>query len=128
MILQVNNDIIFAAQPIGQPEICKISRMEASAESTDELFIIGKNFMKGTKVFFQELSADEAQVVGSKEAESDKDYFQPVNTVQEHTVKPHLSGLFTYPDTCFGTDHQKVTHFSGNSVIWTVNLGTEVSG
>ena len=42
-----------------------------------ELFIIGKNFMKGTHVLFEEKQGD--QVVWSKEAEIDTDFFQAVS-------------------------------------------------
>lgn len=68
------------AQPIGQPEICKISCRESSVEGGGELFIIGKNFMKGTKVFFQEREDDdeEGEITWQKEADVDKDYFQQV--------------------------------------------------
>jgi hypothetical protein len=40
--------------------------------------MIGKNFMKGTKVFFQEITGEDGPVVWEKESEIDKDYFQPV--------------------------------------------------
>lgn len=68
------------AQPIGQPEICKISCRESTVEGGGELFIIGKNFMKGTKVFFQEREDDdeEGEITWQKEADVDKDYFQQV--------------------------------------------------
>ena len=70
---------MFTAQPIGQPEMCKVSLDSCTVEGGSELFIIGKNFMKGTKVLFQEMdSEDEKSVIWSKEAEIDKDYFQPV--------------------------------------------------
>lgn len=49
-------------------------------EGGGELFIIGKNFMKGTKVFFQEREDDdeEGEITWQKEADVDKDYFQQV--------------------------------------------------
>ena len=72
----------FVAQPIGQPEICKMSLKASSVYGGEELFIIGKNFLRGTKVFFQELSEDEnAAVQWEKESEIDRDYFQPVSDV-----------------------------------------------
>jgi hypothetical protein len=72
--------VFVTAQPIGQPEICKISCRESPVEGGGEIFIIGKNFMKGTKVFFQEREDDdeEGEIVWQKEADIDKDYFQQV--------------------------------------------------
>ena len=67
-----------AAQPIGQPEICKMSLRETTVEGNVELIMIGKNFMKGTKVFFQETNGEDGPVVWEKESDIDKDYFQPV--------------------------------------------------
>lgn len=72
--------VFVTAQPIGQPEICKISCRESPVEGGGEIFIIGKNFMKGTKVYFQEREDDdeEGEIMWQKEADIDKDYFQQV--------------------------------------------------
>ena len=67
----------FTAQPIGQPEICKMSLKECRCVGGEEIFIIGKNFLRGTRVFFQQV-VDE-QVQWEKEGEIDKDYFQTVS-------------------------------------------------
>ena len=59
-----------------------MSLKASSVYGGEELFIIGKNFLRGTKVFFQELSDDEnATVQWEKESEIDRDYFQPVSDV-----------------------------------------------
>ena len=59
-----------------------MSLKESSVFGGEELFIIGKNFLRGTKVFFQEVSEDEnAGVLWEKESEIDRDYFQPVSIV-----------------------------------------------
>ena len=59
-----------------------MSLKASSVYGGEELFIIGKNFLRGTKVFFQELSEDEnAAVQWEKESEIDRDYFQPVSDV-----------------------------------------------
>lgn len=42
------------AQPAGVPEILKKSLHSCSVRGGEEVFIIGKNFLKGTKVIFQE--------------------------------------------------------------------------
>lgn len=43
-----------AAQPAGVPEILKKSLHSCSVKGEEEVFLIGKNFLKGTKVIFQE--------------------------------------------------------------------------
>lgn len=45
---------MMTAQPAGLPEILKKSLHSCSAKGGEEVFIIGKNFLKGTKVIFQE--------------------------------------------------------------------------
>lgn len=87
--LQISSNSILCTQPIGQPEICKISCRESSVEGGGELFIIGKNFMKGTKVFFQEREDDdeEGEITWQKEADVDKDYFQQTHLVC--TIPPY---------------------------------------
>lgn len=42
-----------SAQPPGVPEICKKSLVSCPANGGLELFIIGKNFLKDTRVIFQ---------------------------------------------------------------------------
>lgn len=49
-----------AAQPAGIPEILKKSLHSCSVRGGEEVFIIGKNFLKDTKVIFQENVAGEA--------------------------------------------------------------------
>lgn len=77
-ILQVASRAINCTQPIGQPEICKMSLRESVVNGNTELIMIGKNFMKGTKVFFQEITGEDGPVFWEKESDIDKDYFQPV--------------------------------------------------
>lgn len=48
--------VTFSAQPAGVPEILKKSLHSGSVAGGEEVFIIGKNFLKGTKVIFQENS------------------------------------------------------------------------
>lgn len=48
------------AQPAGIPEILKKSLHSCSVRGGEEVFIIGKNFLKDTKVIFQENVAGEA--------------------------------------------------------------------
>lgn len=68
--------LIVTAQPTGAPEISKKSISHCSVKGGEELFIIGKNFTKGTVVYFEEVKNDQA--VWSKEADIDQDFFQSV--------------------------------------------------
>lgn len=45
---------LFPAQPAGVPEILKKSLHSCSVRGGEEVFIIGKNFLKDTKVIFHE--------------------------------------------------------------------------
>ena len=61
-----------------------MSLKQSPANGGDELFIIGKNFLRGTKVFFQELSEGEnGEVKWEKESDIDRDYFQPVSILDK---------------------------------------------
>src|SRR6218665_1375227 len=66
-----------AAPPTGAPEISKKAINQCSDKGGEEMFIIGKNFMKGTVVYFEEVKND--QVIWTKEAEIDQDFFQAVS-------------------------------------------------
>ncbi len=59
------------------PELCKKSLTECSADGGKELFIIGKNFTRGTKVWFQQVASD-GSIVWSAEAPIDQEYFHQV--------------------------------------------------
>ncbi|KAK9511055.1 hypothetical protein O3M35_005702 [Rhynocoris fuscipes] len=52
--LQVTSQPIICTQPPGVPEICKKSLNSCPASGGLELFILGKNFLKDTKVIFLE--------------------------------------------------------------------------
>ena len=45
---------LFSAQPPGVPEICKKSLTSCPVTGGAELFVLGKNFLKDTKVIFQQ--------------------------------------------------------------------------
>lgn len=53
--------LFFTAQPPGIPEICKKSLSSCSAVGGLELFILGKNFLKDTKIYFQQVDDDGLQ-------------------------------------------------------------------
>lgn len=69
--------ILFAAQPPGVPEICKQSLTECLAKGGLEFFIIGKNFLKDTRVIFQ-LEDNDGRILWEVSSEPLKDYLQQV--------------------------------------------------
>ncbi|XP_064610407.1 GATA zinc finger domain-containing protein 7-like isoform X2 [Liolophura sinensis] len=94
--LQIASHPILCTQPIGCPEICKKSMTQSPVEGGGELFIIGKNFMKGTKVLFQEVG-ENGETVWEGEGDIDTDYFQ--NTHLICSVPAYRSLLITDPVT-----------------------------
>ncbi|XP_067293159.1 nuclear factor of activated T-cells 5a isoform X2 [Pseudorasbora parva] len=79
LTLQTLSSPILCTQPAGVPEILKKSLHSCSVAGGEEVFIIGKNFLKGTKVLFQENSTDESG--WQAEAEIDMELFH-----QNHLV------------------------------------------
>lgn len=74
---------VVIAQPPGIPEICKKSLTTCAAAGGIELFILGKNFLKDTKVVFQQHSSYDSQVERSEvlweeTVSPDKEYLQQV--------------------------------------------------
>ncbi|XP_034046413.1 nuclear factor of activated T-cells 5 isoform X2 [Thalassophryne amazonica] len=73
LTLQTSSSSILCTQPAGLPEILKKSLHTCSVRGGEELFIIGKNFLKDTKVIFQENVSDENS--WKAEAEIDMELF-----------------------------------------------------
>ncbi|KAH9515484.1 hypothetical protein Btru_011161 [Bulinus truncatus] len=81
-VLQAVSNPIVCTQPVGQPEICRMSIIECASHGGDSLFIIGKNFKnKGTSVLFQKLDPSEEIVVWQAEAEIEQEFFQPTHLI-----------------------------------------------
>nr|XP_057930544.1 nuclear factor of activated T-cells 5a isoform X2 [Doryrhamphus excisus]XP_057930545.1 nuclear factor of activated T-cells 5a isoform X2 [Doryrhamphus excisus]XP_057930547.1 nuclear factor of activated T-cells 5a isoform X2 [Doryrhamphus excisus] len=128
LTLQVPSSPILCTQPAGVPEILKKSLHCCSVRGGEEVFIIGKNFLKGTKVIFQENIADDSS--WQAEAKIDMDLFHqnhlivtappfhnqsitsPVSVgifVMTNAGKSHEAQSFTYtPDSADDTDTQTV--------------------
>ena len=79
------------AQPAGLPEICKQSLLTSPVTGGQELFVIGKNFMRGTKVYFEEKK--EEDVVWSQEAVIDSEHFSNVSSLNELISQLKVVGL-----------------------------------
>ncbi|XP_078607790.1 uncharacterized protein LOC144879838 isoform X1 [Branchiostoma floridae x Branchiostoma japonicum] len=86
LTLQCHSTPIICTQPTGQPEILKKSLSSCTVAGGEEMFIIGKNFIKGTQVKFQEISED-CQLIWEAEAEIDKEYFHQTHLIC--TVPPY---------------------------------------
>ncbi|XP_068595451.1 nuclear factor of activated T-cells 5-like [Brachionichthys hirsutus] len=119
LTLQVPSSPILCTQPAGVPEILKKSLHSCSVRGGEEVFIIGKNFLKGTKVIFQENITDDNS--WQAEAKIDMDLFHqnhlivtappfhnqsipsPVSVgifVMTNAGRSHEAQTFTYtPDT-----------------------------
>ncbi|XP_057657150.1 uncharacterized protein LOC130894380 isoform X1 [Diorhabda carinulata] len=77
--LQVCSQPIVCTQPPGIPEICKKSLTSCPASGGLELFVLGKNFLKDTRVFFQQY--EENQVRWEQTVVPDKEYLQQTHFV-----------------------------------------------
>lgn len=62
-----------------------MSLSELCVNQTSDMFIIGKNFLKGTQILFQELGADETDIRWQSEADIEVEYFQQVSAVGDGT-------------------------------------------
>nr|XP_046250841.1 nuclear factor of activated T-cells 5a isoform X2 [Scatophagus argus] len=93
LTLQVPSSPILCTQPAGVPEILKKSLHSCSVRGGEEVFIIGKNFLKGTKVIFQENIADDNS--WQAEAKIDMDLFHQNHLIV--TVPPFHNQSITSP-------------------------------
>uniref|UniRef100_A0A3Q3WPQ1 Nuclear factor of activated T-cells 5 n=1 Tax=Mola mola TaxID=94237 RepID=A0A3Q3WPQ1_MOLML len=112
LTLQVPSSPILCTQPAGVPEILKKSLHSCSVRGGEEVFIIGKNFLKGTKVIFQENIADDSS--WQAEAKIDMDLFHQnhliVTVPQFHNpsiTSPVSVGIFVMTNA--GRSHEAQT-------------------
>ncbi|XP_054154235.1 nuclear factor of activated T-cells 5-like [Oppia nitens] len=73
-ILQVVSSPILCTQPLGTPEVCKKSLAQCDIKGGNELFIIGKNFLKDAKVVWKGRN-------WTKMVEPDKEFLHPTHLV-----------------------------------------------
>ncbi|KAM9460719.1 nuclear factor of activated T-cells 5 isoform 2-T2 [Clarias gariepinus] len=93
LTLQAPSSPILCTQPAGIPEILKKSLHSCSVRGGDEVFIIGKNFLKGTKVIFQENVSDDKS--WRAEAEIDMELFHQNHLIVK--VPPYQNLAITSP-------------------------------
>ncbi|XP_041375121.1 uncharacterized protein LOC121387996 isoform X2 [Gigantopelta aegis] len=79
--LQAASTPILCTQPIGQPEILRVSLLEATVDGGQSMFIIGKNFLKNTQVFFQEVVMENGTILWEKEASIEQEFFQQTHLI-----------------------------------------------
>ncbi|KAI1714047.1 rel homology dimerization domain-containing protein [Ditylenchus destructor] len=87
-VLQVETEPIRCVQQLGVPEVLKMSLGSAIAKGGAELFIIGRNFDRNTKVVFREYKED-GTLGWSADATMDKTYLHQCHIVC--TVPPYHS-------------------------------------
>jgi len=59
-----------------------MSLKSCSVAGGEELYIIGKNFLRGTQVFFQQWEGEaDGSPIWQREGDIDKDYFQTVRFI-----------------------------------------------
>ncbi|XP_058256484.1 nuclear factor of activated T-cells 5 isoform X1 [Hemibagrus wyckioides] len=93
LTLQTPSSPILCTQPAGIPEILRKSLHSCSVRGGEEVFIIGKNFLKGTKVIFQENISDEKS--WKAEAEIDMELFHQNHLIVK--VPPYQNLAITSP-------------------------------
>ncbi|XP_031351413.1 nuclear factor of activated T-cells 5-like isoform X3 [Photinus pyralis] len=93
--LQVCSQPIVCTQPPGVPEICKKSLTSCPATGGLELFILGKNFLKDTKVVFQQV--DDQGLCWDQFVVPDKEFLQQTHLVC--VVPPYARTNITEPVT-----------------------------
>ncbi|KAM7536756.1 hypothetical protein Aperf_G00000085926 [Anoplocephala perfoliata] len=91
-VVQVISDPIRCTQIVGGPEITRMSIRESDTRSQPELFIIGKNFVRGTRVIFRQLAAgsglstdltddDKPDVQWERDAEIEPPFFSQTHLI-----------------------------------------------
>ncbi|XP_076011663.1 nuclear factor of activated T-cells 5 isoform X2 [Genypterus blacodes] len=91
LTLQTTSSPILCTQPAGVPEILKKSLHSCSWRGGEEVFIIGKNFLKDTKVIFHENISDETS--WKAEAEIDMELFHQNHLIVK--VPPYQNQAIT---------------------------------
>ncbi|XP_059619385.1 nuclear factor of activated T-cells 5 isoform X2 [Phlebotomus argentipes] len=87
--LQVCSQQIICTQPPGVPEICRKSLTSCPASGGLELFVIGKNFSKDTRVVFQTQKLSSGEVIWQEMVIPDKEYLQQTHLIC--TVPPYMT-------------------------------------
>ena len=79
--LQVVSEVINCTQLPGTPEILKMSLSSADFKGGDELWIIGKNFLKDTKVVFSHSLPGKEEPLWTKLTEPEQEFFHQTHLI-----------------------------------------------
>ncbi|XP_004584043.2 nuclear factor of activated T-cells 5 isoform X2 [Ochotona princeps] len=133
LTLQTPSSPILCTQPAGVPEILKKSLHSCSVKGEEEVFLIGKNFLKGTKVIFQENMSDENS--WKSEAEIDMELFHQNHLIvkvppyhDQHITLPVSVGIYVVTNAGKSHDVQPFTYTPDPAAgALNVNVKKEIS-
>ena len=94
-VLQIVSDVINCTQLPGTPEILKMSLSGSSISGGDELWIIGKNFMKDTKVNFSHCTPGKEEPLWTKITDPEAEYFHQTHLITK--VPPFYNQSLSEP-------------------------------
>ncbi|XP_066413806.1 nuclear factor of activated T-cells 5 [Molothrus aeneus] len=132
LTLQTPSSPILCTQPAGVPEILKKSLHSCSVKGEEEVFLIGKNFLKGTKVIFQENVSDENS--WKAEAEIDMELFHQNHLIvkvppyHDQQITSAVSvGIYVVTNAGRSHDVQPFTYTPEPAGTLNVNVKKEIS-
>ncbi|XP_054856346.1 nuclear factor of activated T-cells 5 isoform X2 [Eublepharis macularius] len=132
LTLQTPSSPILCTQPAGVPEILKKSLHSCSVKGEEEVFLIGKNFLKGTKVIFQENVSDENS--WKAEAEIDMELFHQNHVIvkvppyhNQHITAPVSVGIYVVTNAGRSHDIQPFTYTPETAGTLNVNVKQEIA-
>ncbi|XP_036897268.1 nuclear factor of activated T-cells 5 isoform X3 [Sturnira hondurensis] len=130
LTLQTPSSPILCTQPAGVPEILKKSLHSCSVKGEEEVFLIGKNFLKGTKVIFQENISDENS--WKSEAEIDMELFHQNHLIvkvppyhDQHITLPVSVGIYVVTNAGRSHDVQPFTYTPDPAVAGALNVNVK---
>ncbi|XP_015495553.1 nuclear factor of activated T-cells 5 isoform X9 [Parus major] len=130
LTLQTPSSPILCTQPAGVPEILKKSLHSCSVKGEEEVFLIGKNFLKGTKVIFQENVSDENS--WKAEAEIDMELFHQNHLIvkvppyHDQQITSAVSvGIYVVTNAGRSHDVQPFTYTPEPGVSGTLNVNVK---
>ncbi|KAM8946373.1 nuclear factor of activated T-cells 5 isoform 2-T2 [Pelodytes ibericus] len=131
LTLQTPSSPILCTQPAGIPEILKKSLHSCSVKGEEEVFLIGKNFLKGAKVVFQENISDENS--WKSEAEIDMELFHQNHLIvkvppyhDQHITSPVSVVMFVLTNAGRSHELQPFTYMPEPSIPVNVLIKKEI--
>ena len=88
-VLEVVSDIINCTQLPGTPEILKMSTNSSDFKGGNELWIIGKNFLKDTKVVFSHITPGKEEPLWTKVTDPESEFFHQTHLITK--IPPFFS-------------------------------------